>query len=209
MNKQQNVQEKEDGFILITAMLILLVLTVMGLAVNRNTVTEWRIAMNDRLHKQTFYEADGATQLATEVLEQNIACLEFVADGTDQGKVLAGAQKMSHDINVDENSLGFWRNYAPGAMPSDDSHDFFYPDNYRDGEPHTNIKVAGKTKLTTGAAIMMAAGYEGPAKGIGVGGATLVFDINVQRMGRDNSESVICVNYNHVLGSEGDCYYTD
>ncbi|MCI5207475.1 MAG: hypothetical protein D3910_01485 [Candidatus Electrothrix sp. ATG2] len=70
MEKKMNYSEKEDGFVLVAALLILLVLTVMGIAVNRNTELEWRIAMNDRDQKDAFYKADAATELASEVLDQ-------------------------------------------------------------------------------------------------------------------------------------------
>lgn len=201
----------EEGFVLITALLILLTLTMMGIAVNRTTMTEWRIAMNDRLQKEVFYEADAATELASEVLEQSIACLGF-DEGTGDGKSLAGYTGDGNDnygVHIEERSLGFWRNYSSqsGSVPSDTNRDMYFPANYKSGEPHTNIVIAGNTKMTTGAAIMQAAGYEGLAKGIGTGGATLGYDINVQRVGRDGAESLICIDYRHILGTEGDCHY--
>ena len=74
MKKQSTYTNSEEGFVLIASLLILLVLTVVGIAVNRNTTIEWQIAMNDRFHKETFYNADAATELASEVLEQALAC---------------------------------------------------------------------------------------------------------------------------------------
>lgn len=207
MKKNSNLREEESGFVLITALLMLLTLTMMGIAVNRTTMTEWRIAMNDRIHKQVFYEADAATELASEVLEQSIACLGF--DETQGGMTLAGYSD-DYSIHIEEESLGFWRNYSEdrAKIPSDSTRDLYIPANYTDGEPHTNIVIAGNTELTTGAAIMMATGYEGLAKGIGTGGAMLGYDINVQRVGRDGTtESLICIKYNHLLGSEGECHY--
>jgi hypothetical protein len=141
------------------------------------------------------------------VLEQSIACLGF-DEGTGNGMSLGG-HNGDYGVHIEEGSLGFWRNYSSqsASMPSDTNRDMYFPANYKDGEPHTNIVIAGNTKMTTGAAIMMAAGYEGLAKGIGTGGATLGYDINVQRVGRDGTESLICVDYSHILGTEGDCHY--
>ncbi|MCI5165627.1 MAG: hypothetical protein D3903_05910 [Candidatus Electrothrix sp. GM3_4] len=207
MKKISDSRGNEEGFVLITALLVLLTLTMTGIAVNRSTMTEWRIAMNDRLYKQTFYEADAGTELASEVLEQSIACLGF--DEEADGKTLDG-KTPDYGVHIEEDSLGFWRNYSDQSasiMPSDDNRDLYFPANYKSGEPHTNITISGNTKMTTGAAIMMASGYEGLAKGIGTGGATLGYDINVQRVGRDGTESLICIEYNHVLGAEGDCHY--
>ena len=197
MKKRWYRQRNEEGFVLVTSLLIMLVLTIIGIAANRNTSTELKIAGNDRLYKENFYEADGVTELSAEVLEQNIACLDFSTT------TLSGSG--GYNINVESGSLGFWRNFPSGGIPTDSTRDFSFPDN--DQLPHTNVIVGGNTKLTTGAAIQMAAGYEGLAKGIGTGGARLVYDINVQRVGPNNSESVICTKYEHLLGQEGECKY--
>ncbi len=212
---------------MVASLLILLVLTLLGIAVNRNTSTEWQIAMNDRLHKQTFYAADAATELAAEVLEQSIACRGF--NDNANGMKLTGAPGCDPEnptrpchVFVDANSLGFWRNYAEDGkvkLPDNTTRDIVFPAAFTGSDedvfdedttnslPHANINIGGATKLTAGSAIQMAAGYEGLAKGLGTGGATLVYDIKVQQVGRDNSESVICVKYGHVLGLENPCNY--
>lgn len=213
MKKRKNCQN-EDGFVLVAALLILLVLTIMGIAVNRNTLTEWRIAMNDRTHKETFFVADAATELSSEVLEQSIACLGFGAN--NNGKILLGAN--GNNVFIDKDSLGFWRNYSENgvSLPTDANRDLVFPavvngtlfdQAATDNQPHANINIGGNTKLTAGSAIQMAAGYEGTAKGIGTGGATLMYDINVQQVGRDGSISNICIQYGHILGTEGLCNY--
>jgi type IV pilus assembly PilX-like protein len=204
MKKMQNCPNDEQGFVLIAALLVMLVLTLIGIAANKNTSTELGIAGNDRTHKESFYEADGGTELASEVLEQNVACLQFEDDAGD-GRVLLGGTA-DYNIFVDNDSLGFWRNFSPAGTPSDTSYDFYYPENEGGSwEPHTNFTVAGNTKLTTGSAIQMAAGYEGRGKGIGVGGAIIVYDITAQHLGKNNSESVIYIQYRHTIGQEGDC----
>jgi hypothetical protein len=246
--KKTRSRKNEHGFVMIAALLILLVLTVMGIAVNRGTVTEWRIAMNERHHKEAFLRADAATQLASEILEQSIACLGL----DDAGVILAGADS----VYVEPGSGGFWREYERDglAIPTDgmdedgdgigdgfdcdtdgdgigdsvdpdytcsgakvDSRQIVFPVQFdaagnvnikaTNSRPHANINIAGNTVLTPGSAITMAQGYEGTGKGIGTGGASLVYDINVQQIGQNNSVSEICVRYQHVLGSEGDCYY--
>ncbi len=222
--KKNICRNGEEGFVMVASLLILLVLTMLGIAVNRNTDIEWRIAMNDRLHKQSFYAADAATELAAEALEQSVACLGFRANAKDtDGKPimrLRGKEGYNYDLVVEESSLGFWRNYAPDGIPtpSDAGRNLVYPGVFKDKEfsvndtnaaPHANINVGGNTKLTRGSAIQMAAGYEGAGKGMGGGGATLVYDIRVQHVGRagEGTESVICVQYGHVLGSSGACNY--
>lgn len=191
----------EEGYILVVTLLIMLVLTIIGIAANRNTTIELQIAGNDRTQKETFYSADGGTELAQELLEQNIACLSFSSVNVN-GFNADNAYK----ITVDNDSLGFWRAFAPVSPPTESDRTFYFPE-YSGDEPHTNFKLGGSTKLTTGAAIQMAAGYEGRGKGIGTGGASLVYDIFSNRIGKNNSESLIYVEYYHILGQEGDCYF--
>jgi Tfp pilus assembly protein PilX len=217
-------RQGEEGFVMVASLLILLVLTMLGIAVNQNTDIEWRIAMNDRLSKQTFYGADGATELASEALEQSVACLGFRQNTTDAANVammrLAGAS--GYDLAVEGNSLGFWRNYnADGSsvpMPTDTTRNLVYPGVFdaatgkfdrtkTNGQPHANINVGGNTQLNQGSAVQMAAGYEGVGKGMGGGGAMLLYDIRVKNIGRDGAESTICVQYGHVLGMSGACNY--
>ncbi|MCW5211887.1 hypothetical protein VU04_03135, partial [Desulfobulbus sp. TB] len=151
------------------------------------------------------------TELAQEVLEQSIACLGFTPDPTvGGGKILQGN---GSSIFLDAGAVGFWRKYSDQGVtkdrPTDGDHDFCFPYNGTDclGGPRTNVALGGNTRLTSGAAIQQAAGYEGRGKALASGGARLLYDIKTQNLGRDNSESVICVNYEHILGSEGDCYY--
>ena len=225
----------EEGFVLVAALLILLVLTVMGISVNRNTTTEVKIALNDRLHKETFYAADAATELATEVLVQSIACFGFdqltedqELDDIDEGMRIPGA--VGHDFYIEESALGFWRNYNTEgvAIPADEDEDgiarhMVYPavfDVDDDGErvfnreetnaqPHANISIGGNTKLEGGEATQQSDGYRGKGKGLGAGGISLIYDINVQQVGRDGSESVVCVQYKHRPGAEGECNYSN
>ena len=117
MNPDKNRPVNQEGFVLIAALLVLLVLTVMGIAVNRGTITEWRIAMNDREQKEIFYEADAVTELTAEVLVQNIACMGF--DENIEGMVLRGGND-DHNVYIKGHAIGFWRFYAPNgtAVPS-------------------------------------------------------------------------------------------
>lgn len=240
--------ENEEGFVLVAALLILLVLTLMGTAVNRNTDTEWRIAMNDRIHKETFYNADATTELVTEVLVQSIACFGFEQlteeeeeDDIEEGKRIPGAPRPDgtpgeHDLYIEENALGFWRNYNTEGVPiPSDADEDGNPDRHMvypavfdeiagepkfnrdktDSKPHANIYVGGNTKWVGGEATQQSDGYRGKGKGLSSGGISLVYDINVQQVqvrrdGDENviiSESTICVQYKHQPGSEGECNY--
>ncbi len=276
--KKNNHPDNQDGFVLVAALLILLVLTLMGISVNRSTNTEWRIAMNDRLQKETFYLADATTELIAEVLVQNIACLGFtpivpyaVDDRGMLGMMLPGTAARenvgngifkSQDVYIEPEALGLWRFYSPEgvALPTDGmdddsdgigdgwdcdtdddgigdavdidyicdadngetrtrARDMVFPAYYdSNGEynqtetnkrPHANIKIGGNTQIQLGAALQMAAGYEGLGKSLASGGTRLVYDINVRQQGKNGGESVISVKYAHILGTAGTCNYKE
>ena len=65
-------QGDESGFVLIGALLILMLLMVIGVSATTNTSLELQIAGNDRTHKETFYQADGGSQLAARLVEESL-----------------------------------------------------------------------------------------------------------------------------------------
>lgn len=235
----KTVLGNEDGMLLITSLLVLVLLTIIGVSMTSDSVIELNIAGNDRLHKETFYEADGGTEWSHEVLEQNIACLTGFNSASGGLRL---PDPTTGNIYVQQSSVNMWLNSMPiDGSPlaptsdnidpmspdyvtyatdpdSDDPHwDMFLPDDTTDitdlgssilsGQPMTIVKLAGNASLATGAAIQMAAGYEGKGKSIGMGGAILEFTIGSRRLGRHNSEANVCLGWRHTIGQEGDCYY--
>jgi Tfp pilus assembly protein PilX len=78
---------REEGFVLVAALLVMLVLTILGIATTTNVSLELQIAGNDKVHKRTFYGAEGGAVLGSELLEQNLNC----ATGFSAGAVAASA----------------------------------------------------------------------------------------------------------------------
>ncbi len=66
--------KKNSGSVLVAALILLAILTVMGITGITTSSTEIRIAANDMRHKQVFYQADGGTQVAVELIEQSFGC---------------------------------------------------------------------------------------------------------------------------------------
>ena len=193
------------------------------MAANRNTSTELLIAGNDRSWKESFYQADGGIEIAQEILEQNLACISlpggfeittFAAPHDQAPNDRSGGSQIDDLAYITPDSLNLWKKILTPIgtipIPGDDntSRDIVVPWDYLEGEPHTNIRLAGDIKLTTGAAIQMAAGYEGKGKGISAGGTYLVYDIVSHHLGKNNSEARIGIKYRHIIGTEStDCYY--
>lgn len=60
---QVKLKNSEDGYILLVGMMILLALTLMGLAATRSTTIELKIVGNERQSSQRFYVADSSWQI--------------------------------------------------------------------------------------------------------------------------------------------------
>ena len=198
----------EKGFALVLALMIMVILTLIGISATRLSQIEIRISGNERLSKKTFYGADGGTETGIELLEENISCPQgFTPNTSVNSRTIVGTETLN---------LAFWQQEDPPSVHEDE-----YPsDTYRDitlpprtGNPpesparHTNITVFGVPELSTGSAIQIAAGYEGKGKGFAGGGAEIVYDIYSQHLGANDSEAIVRLQWQHIIGQEGDCKY--
>jgi hypothetical protein len=191
----------QDGLVTVAALFFLIVLTIMATSAISTSNMEVQIATNDEIHKMTFYSADGGADLATELVELNIACPSGFAS------VVIGDTNNIHIIDKD-----FWmqndeprdagNNIVP--YPSDTERDIRIDDAAGN---HTNLSIYGQTGFGEGGAIEMAAAYEGKGKAAASGGVVLDYKIYSQHLGYANSESVVAVHWQHVVGNEGTCMY--
>ncbi len=215
MLRKPQLQRNQEGFVLVVTLLIMVLLTIIGVAMNRSTTTELQIAGNDKVHKQTFTEADGGTEFAAEVLEQNIGCLIFSNTAGGGVTVADGFIILDGNIAVDDNSLDFWQNgighwsgASLPAYPADNQRDLWLPPNYAAGDPHTNITLEGSANFAEGSSIILAGGYLGLGRGMSSGGIHMNYEIHSQHLGQRSSESIIRVRWRHVVGSEDiECNY--
>jgi hypothetical protein len=194
---------QESGSAMTVALIILALLTIIGHVATRSTTNEVIIASNDTRFKEAFYIADGSTELSSELLEQNIAC------PTGFNNLSRGNPGLIEVVTND-----FWRNMAvPASTPSDVNRDFYIsPDpanplgpGYAGNDPRINVRLAGNTQFSTGSALQVAAGYEGKGKSTAAGGAILVYDQYTQHIGRFRTQSIVRVQWRHVIGTEGTC----
>jgi len=58
----------EQGFVLIVSLLMLMVLMIIGIAATNTTTIELGISGNDKLSKQTFYQAEGVVAEAVRII---------------------------------------------------------------------------------------------------------------------------------------------
>ena len=221
--KRKSILQSEQGFVLVAAIMVLLILVVLGISATNTTILESQIAGNEKVGKITFYEADGGTEIGSELLEQNISCpTGFGIDSPDvddydyfdindnnelddPDEATLGSDA---DMKLRVTNLDFWKNTSDDvSVPSDANRDFFYPAAYTGIESHVNITVGGDTEFGVGGAMQQAAGYEGIGKGAAGSGASILYDVYSQAFGDNNSESCLCSAWRHVIGQEGSCKY--
>ncbi|MBW1720251.1 MAG: hypothetical protein JRJ43_11985 [Deltaproteobacteria bacterium] len=167
-------RSNEKGSALVLSVLILLLLTIIGIAATNTSTIEILISGNDKVHKMAFHQAEGGTEVGIELLEQNISLAGFTTPN-------------------------LYLNITPGMPPSDTNRDAYLPRSYGVNGPHTNLRIGGNPELSTGGAIQMAAGYEGIGKSSAGGGSCVVYDIWSQHIGRANSEAIILLQWRHVM----------
>lgn len=201
--------KNEEGFVLVIALVMLVLLSLLGIFALNTTDVELQIAGNDKASKMTFYKADGGVQAASELLEQNLGCPNGFSTNTPftiQGVDIYDGQMAYHEVLGDTpNSPTTVDDVPSDTYRSVRIHDDGPTGN--DTDPHTNIVAWGNTEYLPGSALQMAAGYEGKAKGAAGAGAIIRFELQSQHLGKGNSEARIAANWYHMVGQEGECSY--
>ncbi len=205
----------DDGFVLIVALLIMVVLTIIGIAATRNTSLELMIAGNDKVHKRTLYQAEAGAILSTEVLEQNINCLTgfTLTDTTLNVADLDGTIRAWSRITNNRKGLAMYLDPLPWTttncnITDPDGPNISYPiSNIGSAVELTDSYLGGSTQLLPGGALQMAAGYERKGKSAAGGGTARVYDIITRHRGLNNSQSTVIFGWRHLVGEESECRY--
>jgi hypothetical protein len=204
----------QHGSVINVALLILILIFLIGIGLNRISTTDTKIATNMKIDTTTFYEAESGLDAGSELIEQNIACTLGFADTTPDPAI--------SEANIEGmfmvKTLDFWRNdefvdpnpYAHDPFDNTVA-DVYYPidaDRTEDStDTYTHLTFSGITRFARGAAIQMAAGYEGLGKGSGGGGANVIFDVFAYRHGLDKTAATHTIQWVHKLGLGGGCLY--
>lgn len=223
MNRSHRPQysvQNEEGFVLVVALMILVILSLIGIAGLTTSTFEKQIAGNDWNAKRTFYRADGGLSQGIELIEQNLAC----GNGFNNG---AGVNVLIEDqffvLEQDGNNLRFSGNKALDKdtlikadrkcflnPATEQLFDVVYPADADGNFPSHDVGflyVGSEKKELPGGALQMAAGYEGKGKSSAQGGVAMIMDIYSQYLGPKNSESIISAVWLHTIGNEGNCKY--
>jgi len=203
-----NEHHSEEGFVLVTALMMLVVLTLLGLATIMTSTVELKIAGNDRVHKETFYQADGGTETGSVLAYENALCINsggFTEGGTP-GRADIGFVRVTN-LSFAEPGQGTL------ALPDDATRDAAYYTVLGDDlEQHTNFTINGITENTPGSGLRMISGYGGLGGGSAAGGTHMRYTVNAQRVGTGNSRSTVTLDWKistHMINnaSSFDCKY--
>ncbi len=97
-----NTAKNNSGFVLVSAIIVLAILTVIGITGIMSSNTEIKIAGNELRHKQVFYQADGTVQIAIELIEQSLACQQYLPETlTIGGETASSLQTKVEVVNPD------------------------------------------------------------------------------------------------------------
>lgn len=185
-----SILQNQHGSALVVALLMLVVLTLLGIAATTTSTIEVQLSGNEKMYKTAFYNADAGAEVGSELIEQSIEERDWTDNSDhDQIKVTNGDFYLNRLSNTP----------PPLHIPSDSNRDAYIPFDYAGTAPHTNLKVRGNSQLSTGSALQLAAGYEGKGKGAGSGGAWVVYDVRSQRIGVRNSQARIMLQWRHVM----------
>ncbi len=199
MKKMSSTFNNEDGSMIVIVLLLLAVLSIVGISAVNTSNLDREIVGNNVRYQTAFYEADGGVEAGIELVEQDIYERTWTAysiEGT-LGIMTSGfCMNRDDDVGID-------------PIPSDTNQDVVIPDSALDtsgtpytviaGVPHTNLKFVGSSRLSTGSAIQLAAGYEGKGKGVGSGGAWIIYDIRAYHQGALNTSAKVALKWRHVM----------
>lgn len=105
MKIPNNPLNNESGFILVLGMAMLVVLTLIGLSATRTSVTDLKIAGNERIITQSFYIADSTWQVGALYLNNKVSYPDIV------NMTLVGSDT---DIDLTKEYYAIIRNYGNG-----------------------------------------------------------------------------------------------
>ncbi|NTV51208.1 MAG: hypothetical protein HGA69_00020 [Desulfobulbaceae bacterium] len=189
--------ENEDGFLLVVTMLILVVLTIIGISATHMTQVELKIAGNDRVHKETFYEADGGTELGMRLAYDNAVCLQVNKTSgfaTNENEAGVPIRKIG-DIKIWDLDFSQPQTLASSVVSDANRHVTYYTDGVvADTSPHTNLLFNVSTVSVAGSGMQMVQGYEGLGGG-SPSATNSKFKIYSQHFGDQASQSIIAIGW--------------
>ncbi len=218
--------DKNEGFVLVIVLVLLVLLSIMGIALTRVSYFEIKVAGNDRKMKHGFYKADGGTEAGVKLMEENLLChVGFHApSGLDNNNASNTSFYQLGGIDIFDARFAFDTSLAQlpkdpaftgtptiGDIPSDQVRSLRIPDNpnnHSDTEHHVNLAIYGEPLSTNpGNSNLMGAGYNGSGYSDPNGGRKRNMHVYSRYDGHANTTSKLLLDYVYVIRSAGRCNY--
>ena len=120
--KERNLLKNENGSVVVLALIILVLLTLMGMAVTRTTNIEVQVAANDEFSKIAFHNADSGTYVTPRLISETV----------DEAMAITGADLGSITYLIDATGDNFFR-----QVMGYDAYDGEYKGDYKSYAPLT------------------------------------------------------------------------
>jgi Tfp pilus assembly protein PilX len=206
MDRVQKRADNEQGFVLVVALRVLVILSLIGIAGLNTSIFEQQISGNDWSAKRTFYQADGGSELAEQVVFENAVCASTKNGFANDDLIINGRVQVKDKIFAENN---------PANLVVDDGNReavYYLDGTISDAEPHTNLLTRFTTQLNPGTGQQMVSGYEGLGAGSAGGGTSRLYTISSQHRGPRSSESLVTTRWrldNFIIASaaSSDCKY--
>ena len=165
--------DNDNGYVLITSLLLLLVLTVVGLAAINNSTVENMLSGNMRLRERNVSKADGGIDIGIRVIEQVM-----------NNGITTGFADIISDADLEDELRTTFFDCDDNTVP-----DLSYAVNDADNN-NVNVDIDKMYNKWGNDAIEFAAGYEGLGYG-GSGGFKIFYRINSTGTGLAQSEAQV------------------
>ena len=181
--------QNEDGFVLIVALFVLILLTIMGISATNTSIIDIQISQNDKAYKIAFYNADGGVYPTVKLISQSINAGAAIS-GTDLGTINYLARPAGDTTDFFSQVMGYDA-YDAGTLDIQ----------FALGNNNVNVDVnrTGQKTLVGGAAE-----FASGAEGIGGGSSVAAFfAVDSFGSGPYNANSNVGANYRKVVGVPG------
>jgi len=181
--------QNEDGFVLIVALFVLILLTIIGISATNTSTIDLQISQNDKAYKIAFYHADGGIYPAAKLISQTIEAGSEIT-GSDKGNI-SYLDRPSGDTSSFFKQVMGYDTYDGGARDIQ----------FTLGGNNVNVDVrrTGSQTLAGGGAE-----FASGAEGIGAGASVAVyFAMDSFGSGPSNASSNVGATYRKVVGVPG------
>ncbi|MDR2550397.1 MAG: hypothetical protein LBD10_09400 [Desulfobulbus sp.] len=191
----------EKGFVLVGALLILTLLVLIGVSATTSSMLELQVSGAERIHSETFFQADSGIQVAVRLIEENLAVTSGFTSFSSNDILQDPDSVANSTIVIDTKTLS---SNGDDRMPTDTNRDIgYYPNGFDPAtattDLRTNITVSGLRDSIDGFSMGMGMGYEGMGRRES---GKIVYTIHSQHSGRAQSETNIQAKWRHMIGLE-------